>query len=91
MHKETRYEREQRCNAWAKKTLAQDLIPGYPYDHNPYLKHDKTSTCFKGCVHNLSPVERTKALFYHLLCQKCKNHATWSVDNNTFYCDEHKP
>lgn len=27
------------------------VVPGYPYSHNPYLKHAPVEDCFSGCVH----------------------------------------
>ena len=27
------------------------VIKGYPYSHNPYLKHEPVADCYAGCVH----------------------------------------
>ena len=49
--------------AQARKALAQHkeqvaakkseriIVAGYPYSHNPYLKHEPVEDCFAGCVH----------------------------------------
>lgn len=27
------------------------VVKGYPYSHNPYIKHEPVDDCYEGCIH----------------------------------------
>lgn len=35
----------------ASERVERIVVQGYPADHNPYLQHLPTATCYRGCKH----------------------------------------
>jgi hypothetical protein len=36
----------------ASQHIMSKVVAGYPYSHNPYVKHEPVADCFAGCVHS---------------------------------------